>query len=101
MSSAIAVDRCPFPGCALESEHGGDHVPRYRLVQRFAWFEMGLPESQARNCDCVWPGHCDLCDHTAAALYATHEGEALALCQQHEKELFLRGPAELLKGGAA
>jgi hypothetical protein len=102
-ADAIAIDRCPYQGCALEEEHAGDHVPRYRLVQRFAWAALGLPEGQSRNCRCVWPGRCEIgdCPRTAAALYATHDGRAVSFCLKHEEELVSRGPAGLLKGGAA
>jgi len=93
-AATVSIDRCPYPGCALEIDHDGDHIPRYRLAQRFEGF--GYMACDIPGCKPDQPGR-----FAAMALYQTHDGRALALCAKHETTLAKFGPAELLKGGAA
>jgi hypothetical protein len=95
VSAATAVLHCPYPGCALNEEHDGDYVPRYRVVQRYAaWNPMSKQ---------TFPGFCEngegLCRGTAVALYANHCGRSIELCAKCEDEFIGAGATKL--GGAA
>lgn len=88
--SAIAIERCPFPGCALELEHDGDHVPALHLVQRYNYSDR-------------WTIRCEIgdCQELAAAMYSTHDGKATDVCAYHEREFVMSGQTQLLQEGAA
>jgi hypothetical protein len=64
---------CPFPGCALDLEHDGDHVPAWRLAQRFGHAAE-------------WGIRCEIggCSETAVALYATWDNRGIQVCAVHE-----------------
>lgn len=84
---------CPYPGCALEEYHEGDHVSRFRLVQRYRPF----------NGWTTHPGFCKVgeCCEPAVALYVDHEGKTLEVCTTCEDNLVMQGLTELGKAGAA
>jgi hypothetical protein len=71
--------RCPFPGCALPVEHDADHLPPYRLIQRFK-YPLGTCEY------CSTPGCAD-------ALLASFDDRGLAVCSVCEDELMSIGKA--------
>lgn len=87
-------DPCPWPGCALEAEHSGDHLPRLRLVQRYHWW--------TKDCASLYPGHCEwgeCCDSSffdwpAVAMYRTYDGKTLDVCRACEEALIEHGYTE-------
>lgn len=95
MNASAAVANCPYPGCALEEEHSGDHVPRVRLVQRYLkWEPLGCT---------MHPGFCEIgeCRGTAVALYATFDGKSVQTCEACEADLIEYGWTKLGNGEAA